>query len=141
VDKSGGLICDQSIKLCGAKSLRAYPEHIRRVRFHDPITDKTLVFFDQQHQLACRGHYAALQEPLAGGVVLQVDQAASAHKEISEYQRERRKDANLVCCRHLRTHRNCQKRAQAENLTLHLFTDFVSVRFRENPYFMRLARR
>jgi hypothetical protein len=45
VDKSGGLICDQSIKLCGVKSLRVYPEHIRRVRFHDPITNKTLEFW------------------------------------------------------------------------------------------------
>ena len=54
VDKSRGLICDQSIKLCGAKSLRAYPEHIRRVRFHDPITDKTLVFLTNNTSLpAC----------------------------------------------------------------------------------------
>ena len=54
VDKSRGLICDQSIKLCGAKSLRAYPEHIRRVRFHDTITDKTLVFLTNNTSLpAC----------------------------------------------------------------------------------------
>ncbi len=51
VDKSGGLICDQSIKLCGTKSLRAYPEHLRRVRFHDPITDKTLVFLTNNTSL------------------------------------------------------------------------------------------
>jgi hypothetical protein len=39
-----GLICDQRIKLCIAKSLRDYPEHLRRVRFKDPTTGKTLVF-------------------------------------------------------------------------------------------------
>ena len=44
VDKTTGLICDQRIKLCGIKSLRAYPEHLRRVRLKDPITGKTLVF-------------------------------------------------------------------------------------------------
>ena len=44
VDKTTGLICDQSIKLCGSKSLRDYPEHLRRVRFKDPSTGKTLVF-------------------------------------------------------------------------------------------------
>lgn len=38
------MICDQRIKLCGIKSLRDYPEHLRRVRFKDPITGKTLVF-------------------------------------------------------------------------------------------------
>ena len=44
VDKTTGLNCDQRIKLCGTKSLRDYPEHLRRVRFKDPITGKTLVF-------------------------------------------------------------------------------------------------
>ena len=44
VDKTTGLNCDQRIKLCGAKSLRDYPEHLRRVRFKDPITGKMLVF-------------------------------------------------------------------------------------------------
>jgi len=44
VDKTTGLICDQSIKLCGVNSLRAYPEHLRRVRFKDPTTGKTPVF-------------------------------------------------------------------------------------------------
>ena len=44
VDKTTGLNCDQRIKLCGTKSLRDYPEHLRRVRFEDPITGKTLVF-------------------------------------------------------------------------------------------------
>jgi superfamily II RNA helicase len=42
---------------------------------------------------------------------------------------------------YLRAHRHCQKRAQAENFALHMFTDFVGVGFRENSYFMRLARR
>ena len=44
VDKATGLNCDQRIRLCGAKSLGGYPEHLRRVRFKDPITGKTLVF-------------------------------------------------------------------------------------------------
>ena len=44
VDKATGLNCDQRIKLCGAKSLRDYPEHLRRVRFKDPVSGKTLVF-------------------------------------------------------------------------------------------------
>ena len=44
MDKTTGLNCDQRIKLCGAKSLGDYPEHLRRVRLEDPITGKTLVF-------------------------------------------------------------------------------------------------
>jgi len=44
VDKSTGLICDQTIVLTGLKSKKEYPEKLRRVRFKDPNTLKTLVF-------------------------------------------------------------------------------------------------
>ncbi len=51
VDKTTGLICDQRIKLCGVKSVRAYPEFLRRVRFKDPSTGKTLVFLTNNTSL------------------------------------------------------------------------------------------
>jgi len=44
VDRATGLICDQSIMLNGFYSAKKYPEHLRRIRFKDPQTDKTLVF-------------------------------------------------------------------------------------------------
>jgi hypothetical protein len=44
VDRSSGLICDQSIMLNGFYSAKNYPEHLRRIRFKDPETGKTLVF-------------------------------------------------------------------------------------------------
>jgi hypothetical protein len=44
VDRSTGLICDQTIALTGATSRKDYPEHLRRIRFKDPETGKTLVF-------------------------------------------------------------------------------------------------
>jgi len=44
VDKTTGVVCDQRIALNGSKSIRDYPEHLRRVRFKDPETGKTLVF-------------------------------------------------------------------------------------------------
>ena len=44
VDRSTGLICDQTIALTGTTSRKAYPEHLRRIRFKDPKTGKTLVF-------------------------------------------------------------------------------------------------
>jgi hypothetical protein len=43
VDRSTGIICDQTIALTGATSRKDYPEHLRRIRFKDPETDKTLV--------------------------------------------------------------------------------------------------
>ena len=44
VDKVTGVVCDQSVRLKGLKSAKDYPEHLRRVRFKDPATGKTLVF-------------------------------------------------------------------------------------------------
>jgi hypothetical protein len=44
VDRTTGLICDQRVMLNGDHSARRYPEHLRRVRFKDPDTGKTLVF-------------------------------------------------------------------------------------------------
>ncbi len=43
-DRSSGPICDQRIMLNGYYSSRKYPEHLRRIRFRDPGSGKTLVF-------------------------------------------------------------------------------------------------
>jgi len=43
-DRTGGIICDQTIALNGFYAAQDYPEHIRRIRFKDPESDKTLVF-------------------------------------------------------------------------------------------------
>jgi len=44
VDRSTGIICDQTIALTGTTSRNDYPEPLRRIRFKDPETGKTLVF-------------------------------------------------------------------------------------------------
>jgi hypothetical protein len=51
VDKSTGLICDQTIVLTGVKSKKEYPEKLRRIRFKDPKTLKTLVFLTNNFTL------------------------------------------------------------------------------------------
>lgn len=43
-DRSTGIICDQAICLNGYYAARDYPEHLRRIRFKDPGSGKTLVF-------------------------------------------------------------------------------------------------
>jgi len=52
VDRSTGLICDQTVALISATSHRAYPEHLRRIRFKDPETGKTLVFLTNNFTLS-----------------------------------------------------------------------------------------
>jgi hypothetical protein len=44
VDRTTGLICDQIIVLEGYYSHQGYPDKLRRIRFNDPETGKTLVF-------------------------------------------------------------------------------------------------
>jgi len=44
VDKSTGLICDQTIRLSGFYAAKDYPDKLRRIRYVDQETGKTLVF-------------------------------------------------------------------------------------------------
>ena len=44
VDRSTGIICDQVIAVNGVYASKDYPEYLRKVRFKDPETGKTLVF-------------------------------------------------------------------------------------------------
>jgi len=43
-DRSTGVISDQQVMLNGHYSAKKYPEHLRRVRFKDPDSGKTLIF-------------------------------------------------------------------------------------------------
>jgi hypothetical protein len=51
VDRGTGIICDQTVVLTGTTSGKDYPEHLRRIRFKDPKTDKTLVFLTNNFTL------------------------------------------------------------------------------------------
>lgn len=51
VDRTTGVICDQTIALTGATSRKDYPEHLRRIRFKEPETGKTLVFLTNNFAL------------------------------------------------------------------------------------------
>lgn len=44
IDRSTGLICDQRVMLNGFYTSQDYPGPLRRVRYKDPVTDKSLVF-------------------------------------------------------------------------------------------------
>ena len=47
-DRAAGLICDQRIALNGYYSQRHYPQHLRRIRYKDPESGKTLIFLTNQ---------------------------------------------------------------------------------------------
>ena len=50
-DRDTGILCDQTIALDGFYSKQDYPTYLRRVRFNDPETGKTLVFLTNQMSL------------------------------------------------------------------------------------------
>ena len=50
-DRKTGVICDQTISLTGIKAAKDYPSHLRRIRFKDSETGKTLVFLTNDFTL------------------------------------------------------------------------------------------
>ncbi len=50
-DRTTGIICDQSIALDGHYTSKNYPEHLRRIRFRDAESGKTLVFLTNHFAL------------------------------------------------------------------------------------------
>ena len=44
IDKSTGLVCDQTIRLTNFYAAKDYPDQLRRVRYNDPETGNSLVF-------------------------------------------------------------------------------------------------
>jgi hypothetical protein len=51
VDRSTGLICDQTVVLTGFYSKKSYDKPLRRIRFKDPETGKTLIFLTNNFAL------------------------------------------------------------------------------------------
>jgi IS4 transposase len=50
-DRASGVICDQMIAMNGFYIAKDYPEHLRRIRFKDPASGKTLVFLTNNTSL------------------------------------------------------------------------------------------
>lgn len=51
-DPDAGVLADQRVMLNGIRSVKSYPDHIRRVRFRDPVTGKLLVFLTNNTALS-----------------------------------------------------------------------------------------
>lgn len=51
VDRSTGLVCDQTVVLTVPRSLEGYPDPLRRIRYRDPESGKALVFLSNNFTL------------------------------------------------------------------------------------------
>ena len=54
VDRASGVICDQTVVLTGRQSNSRYPGKLRRVRYRDPRTGKTLFFLTNNFDIPPR---------------------------------------------------------------------------------------
>jgi hypothetical protein len=50
-DRATGVIADQTIALDGPLARQDYPDHLRRIRFRDPDSQKSLIFLTNQTDL------------------------------------------------------------------------------------------
>ncbi len=128
-DRTTGVVCDQMIALDGFYVSKDYPEHLRRIRYKDPETGKTLVFLTNNTALPALTIAALYKSRWQVELFFQMDQTASAHQAFSGHERERGQDANLVRRVHLRVDRYRQKRTSSQCLALHFATDFIGVCF------------
>jgi len=140
-DRATGVLCDQRVMLNGYYSSKHYPEHLRRIRYRDPETGKSLVFLTNNTALPALS-IAALYKGRW--------QVELFFKWIKQHLRIKRflgnsenavKTQNLVRRRYLRAHRYRQKATSTRYLNVHLPTDSLGVGIRENPAFTRPAGR
>ena len=111
VDKSTGLRSDQTIVLHGPRTSQDYPDVLRRISYVDLETAKRFVFLTNPFRPSRLDHPAVVQMPLAGGVVLQVDQTTSANQSVLRHLRERGQDPDLDRYQHLRARGHRQEAA------------------------------
>ena len=52
VDRTSGIICDQDVRLALGKTARKYPERLRRIRYRDPQSGKSLQFLSNNFVLS-----------------------------------------------------------------------------------------
>ena len=139
-DRTTGIICDQAIALNGFYSQRHYPEHLRRIR-QGPRVRKDSGLPDQSDRIASSDHLRALQEPVAGGTLFQMDQTASSYQAFLWHFRECREVADLDRRDHLRARCHRQEAPNAGRFAVYAPTDSFSHLVRENAFAASLSAR
>ena len=138
VDKSSGVRSDQTVILTAIKSAKntrpvAASELLRRPDEH------TAAVPNQQLRAPGADQCRDLPFALAGGVVLQVDQAAPADQEVLRRLRERRENADLDRRLGLRAGCDCAQEVGPRGESLPNPTDSQRYLIRENAHFTGLA--
>jgi hypothetical protein len=131
VDRSTGLISDQTINLNGHYAAKHYPGHLAAHPLPRPRDGQSVGVLDQSVCSAGADNLRAVQMPMAGGVVLQMDQAASANQAVLWHFGECRANANLDRHQRLRAGGDHQEATQTGFVLAYLVTGFVVDALRE----------
>ncbi len=118
VDRTTGIMCDQQT---ASYSL-----------FRSPA-GTAVGLSDEQLYLATADHRRTLSQSLASGIVLQMDQAASANQNVLRHFRECTQNSNLDRHLGLRAGGDCQKTTEARRQPLQNSTNPKRHSLRENP--------
>ena len=113
VDRSTGLVCDQTVTLTGFYSHKGFLRAAATYQVQGPRDRQATGLSLQQLRVARPHHHQALPSALADRVVLQVDQAASADQGVLRNDRECCQDADLDRSLGLRAGRHRQEAAPA----------------------------
>ena len=96
VDRSTGVIFDQTLMLHGYQSAKDYPESFRGIRYKDPETGKRLLFITNNTALPALSICALYKAQMAGRVAFSLDKNALTHEVILWYLGKCRGVAPLV---------------------------------------------
>ena len=96
-----GVTSDETIEFTSAKGRKQCPHQLRRVGYHDRETKEGLRVPDDAVPSGREDHRGHLQVALAGGAVLQVDQAELEGEELRRDDAQRRDDPALDCAVHI----------------------------------------
>ena len=124
IDPDTGLCSDHIGRLRGFYSRKAFPRQTTHGAFLRQRTGSSLLFPKQPSATAGPNYLPTLQDALAGGTVLQVDQAASAHQALLRKLDQRSQNSGLDRGVRLRAGGDLEERtATAPKFTQH-FTSF-----------------
>ena len=96
-DRSTGIICDQTISLDGFYTRQDYPELLRRIRFKDPESGKTLVFITNNFSLPAATICALYKSRWQVELFFKWIKQQSSDQAVLRHVGERGEDADLDC--------------------------------------------
>ena len=135
-DRTTGIILViKMIALDGHYTSQHYPEHLRRIRFRDTESRKNASVPHQPVRVAGHDDLRALQKPLAGRTVLQMDQTASADQTLLwDIRKNRVKTQIWIAVSVYVLVAIVKKRRRPGRLALHIATDPLGHPVRETAH-------